>query len=145
MSGAELLLLGVSAVGQIAAGQAASNAAKFQSAVLLQQAAREKEIAERDAEIFRRTQNRLLASQHARRAGAGVLLQEGTPLLVEDATIDEILLGEATIRQGGQVRATRLSEEAALARFRGRAARTQGVFPAGSTLLTGFGDFRRFG
>ncbi|MEE8222955.1 MAG: hypothetical protein V3S59_01525 [Alphaproteobacteria bacterium] len=145
MSGAELLLLGVSAVGQIAAGQAASNAAKFQSAVLLQQAAREKEIAERDAEIFRREQNRLTAAHRAGRAASGVLPNEGTPLLVEDAILDETLLGEATIKQGGQVRATRLSEEAALTRFRGRAARTQGVFRAGTTLLTGFRDFRRFG
>ncbi len=145
MSGAELLLLGVSAVGQIAAGRAASNAAKFQSAVLLQQANREKEIADRDAEIFRRNQNRLMAAQHARRAGSGVLPQEGTALLVEDATIDEILLGEATIRAGGQVRATRLEQRATLSRLRGRAARDEGFFRAGSTLLTGFGDYKRFG
>ena len=59
-------------------------------------------------------------------------------MLVEDAIFDEILLGEAFIKQGGQVRASRLLDQAALAQLRGGAARTQGFFRAGSTLLTGF-------
>ena len=134
----------ISGVGMVASGQASARAAAIQRQVLLQQAARERELAERNADIFRREQNALSAAERVRRAGAGVLTGEGTPLLVSDAIIDETLLGEATIRQGGVVRATRLSEQATLARLRGRAAQTESLFRAGSTLLTGFGDFKRF-
>jgi hypothetical protein len=72
-------------------------------------------------------------------AGSGVT-SEGTPLLVDDAALDEALLGEATIRVGGQTRATRLEQQAVLSRFRGQAARATGALRAGSTLLTGFGE-----
>ncbi|MCZ6608035.1 MAG: hypothetical protein O7A64_10260, partial [Alphaproteobacteria bacterium] len=65
----------------------------------------------------------------------------GTPLLVAEAFFDEILIGEATIRAGGETRATRLQAEADLARFRGRAARTASLFSAGSTLLTAGSGF----
>ncbi len=133
--------LGVSAVGTIAQGIAAKRAADFQAAVALQQAARAREVANRNADIFRRQQNALSAAERARRAGAGVLPGTGTPLLVADAFLDEILIGEATIRAGGAIRATRLEEEAALARFRGRAARTASLFRAGSTLLTAGSGF----
>ncbi len=128
--------LAVSAVGSVAQGQASARAANLQSAVLAQQAERERQIAERDAERFRRQQGAIAASAHVRRAGSGVLPNEGSSLLVEDAIFDEILLGEAFIKQGGQVRASRLLDQAALARLRGRAARTQGFFRAGRTLLT---------
>ena len=128
----------VSAVGSVAQGQASAHAAKFQSAVLTQQAERERQIAEREADRFRRQQNAIAAAARTRRAGSGVLPNEGTSLLVEDAIFDEILLGEAFIKQGGQVRASRLLDQAALARLRGGAAQTQGFFRAGSTLLTGF-------
>ena len=133
--------LGLSAVGMIAQGQAAKRAADFQAAVALQQAARAREVANRNADIFRRQQNALSAAERARRAGAGVLPGTGTPLLVADAFLDETLIGEATIRAGGAIRATRLQEEAALARFRGRAARTASLFRAGSTLLTAGSGF----
>ncbi len=143
MSEAALLAaaLGVSVVGTIAQGQAAKRAADFQAAVALQQAARAREVANRNADIFRRQQNALSAAERVRRAGAGVLPGVGTPLLVSDAFLDEILIGEATIRAGGAIRATRLQEEAALARFRGRAARTASLFRAGSTLLTAGSGF----
>ena len=126
----------VSAVGSVAQGQASARAAKFQSAVLTQQAERERQIGEREAERFRRQQGAIAASARVRRAGSGVLPNEGNSLLVEDAIFDEILLGEAFIKHGGQVRASRLLDQAALARFRGAAARTEGFLGAGTTLLT---------
>lgn len=129
--------LAVSAVGAIGQGIAAKKAADFNAAIALQRAQRERDIANRNADIFRRRQNALSANERARRAGAGVLPGTGTPLLVSDAFIDEALIGEATIRAGGETRATRLEAEAALARFRGRNARTAGFFRAGSTILSG--------
>ena len=54
--------------------------------------------------------------------------------------IEEIALGEETVRRGGLARATRLEGQARLSRFRGRAARTGGFYSAGRTLLTGFGE-----
>ncbi len=138
MSGVELAAaaLVVSGVGAISSGIASKRAADFEAAVALQRAQRERDIANRNADIFRRQQNALSAAERVRRAGAGVLPGTGTPLLVADAFLDETLIGEAMIRAGGAIRATRLEEEAALARFRGRNARTAGLFRAGSTLLT---------
>ncbi len=143
MSGVELAAaaLVVSGVGALSSGIAAKRAADFNAAIALQQAQRERDIANRNADIFRRQQNALSAAERVRRAGAGVLPGTGTPLLVAEAFFDEVLIGEATIRAGGAIRATRLEEEAALARFRGRAARTASLFSAGSTLLTAGSGF----
>ncbi len=134
---ASLVVSGFSALQQ---GFAAKQAADFNAAIALQQAQREREIADRNADIFRRRQNALGASERARRAGAGVLPNEGTSLLVADAFLDETLIGEATIRAGGETRATRLESQAALARFRGSNARTAAFLDVGSTLLTGFSE-----
>lgn len=143
MSEAALLAaaIGVSAVGTISSGIAAKRAADFNAAIALQRAQRERDIANRNAAIFRRRQNALSANERARRAGAGVLPGTGTPLLVADAFLDEVLIGEATIRAGGETRATRLEAEASLARFRGRNARTAGFIRAGTTLLTAGSGF----
>ncbi len=139
--GTTLLLAsaGLSAFGTLAQGFAQRQAAAFNAAILRQQAERARQAAERDADAFARRQNRVRASARARLAGSGVT-SEGTPLLVDDAALDEALLGEATIRVGGQTRATRLEQQAVLSRLRGGAARTTGALRAGSTLLTGFGE-----
>ncbi len=139
-STALLVSAGVSAFGALAQGFAQRQAAEFNAAILRQQAERARQVAEREADLFRRRQGKIAAAQRVRRAGSGVLPNEGTSLLVEDLTFDEILLGQATIKQGGQVRASRLLDEAALARLRGGAARSEGAFRAGTTLLTGFGE-----
>lgn len=130
----------VGGTGLLSAAAGQRQAAFFQAEVLRQQAERERQIAEREAKNFRRRQGKIAAAQRVRRAGSGVLPNEGSSLLVEDLTFDEILLGQATIKQGGQVRASRLLDEAALARLRGGAARSQGAFRSGTTLLTGFGE-----
>lgn len=138
-SAALLASAGVSAFGALAQGFAQRQAAEFNAAILRQQAERARQIAERDADAFARRQNRVRGSARARLAGSGIT-SEGTPLLVDDAALDEALLGEATIRVGGQARATRLEQQAVLSRLRGGAARTTGALRAGSTLLTGFGE-----
>ncbi len=125
----------VSAVGSISQGKAAKDAADFQAELGQRQAERERQIAERDAELFARKQSADRAGTRAVRAASGVT-GEGSTLLVDETLIDEALLGEETIRRGGEAKASTLQAEASLARFRGRAARTAGFTKAGSTLLT---------
>ena len=133
-----LVSAGISAFGALAQVFAANQAAKFQAAVLRQQADRERLVAERDSELHRRRLSALLASQRAGRAGSGISTLEGSSLLVDDATIAEIELAVLTTKRGGDVRATRLEQSAMLARFQGRNARTAGFLSAGKSLLQPF-------
>lgn len=126
------------AIGSIAAGQAQADAAEFNAEVAQQQAARERQIAEREAADFQRQQSRVLASSRARRAGSGITAQ-GSPLLVDEATAAEVELGVQNILVGGATRASRLEQQAALDQSRARSARTGGFLGAGSTLLSGAG------
>ncbi len=128
----------VGAVSSVAAGQAQANAAAFNAEVAQQQAERERQIAEREAADFRRQQSRVLAASRARRAGAGVTFQ-GSPLLVNESTAAEIELSVQNILVGGETRASRLRQQAALERANASSARTGGILGAGSTLLTGIG------
>src|SRR3546814_19650698 len=82
-----LTLIGaaVGAVGAIAAGRAQANAAEFNADMAQQQAERERQIAARDADDYRRSNSRLLATSRARRAGSGVASQ-GSPLLLDETT-----------------------------------------------------------
>ncbi len=126
------------AIGSIAAGQAAANAAEFNAEVAQQQAERERQIALREAEDFRRQNSRVLAASRARRAGSGVTSQ-GSPLLVDESTAAEIELSAQNILVGGATRASRLGQQAALDKSQARSARIGGFLNAGSTLLTGAG------
>src|SRR3546814_20758343 len=86
-----------------------------------QQAERERQIAARDADDYRRSNSRLLATSRARRAGSGVTSQ-GSPLLVDETTAAEIELGAQDILAGGAARAYGRQQEAALSRSRARSA-----------------------
>ncbi|MDJ0951688.1 MAG: hypothetical protein QNJ94_22485 [Alphaproteobacteria bacterium] len=135
-SAAALASAGLGAASAIARGREAQAAADFNAQRAEQEAARERRDARREAEDFRRRQNRTLASSRATRAGAGVAA-DGTPLLVDEATAAEIELGARTLLTGGNRRANRRQEDAALSRFRGRTARSAGDVRAARTLLTG--------
>src|SRR3546814_952119 len=69
--------------------------------------------AARDADDYRRSNSRLLATSRARRAGSGVTSQ-GSPLLVDETTAAEIELGAQDILAGGAARAYGRQQEAAL-------------------------------
>lgn len=133
-----LTLIGaaVSAVGAVAAGRAEANAAGFNATMAQQQAEREREIAVRDADDYRRRNSRLLAASRARRAGSGLTAQ-GSPLLVDETTAAEIELGVQDIFAGAAAGAYGHQQQAALSRARARSARSGSVLSAGSTLLTG--------
>lgn len=126
----------VGAVGSITAGQAQANTASFNAQIAQQQAEREKQIAEREAEDFRRRESRVLAAARARRGRSGTTI-EGSPLLVDEATAAEIELGAQNTLVWGGTRALRLQQQATLDRSRGRSAMRSGFLNAGSTLLTG--------
>jgi hypothetical protein len=81
---------------------------------------------------------RLMGTQRALYAKAGVDLSEGSPLFV---LADTAAQGEEDlefIREGGDVAATRLRSTASLQRFYGKAAGTAGAFGAFGTAASGF-------
>lgn len=130
----------VQASGQRAEARAAEQSAKFDAAAKEQQAVSERDAAAVEASDFRRRQGRILAERRAA-AGASGITSAGSPLLVEEATLREIALGSARAGHQGFVRGSRLEDAAALDRQRGGNARKAGRIDAGSTLLSGFGDF----
>ena len=137
----------LSAVGAVQKGQAADAQAKLQSRVLRQQAESQRQQSAADEADFRARQSRLLAQRRAALGASGVDPASGSPLLVSEDFASEVELNALRIRAGGEVRATRLEQQAGLQRFQGRAARTSGFFRGGSLLLTGagkvFGDLKK--
>ena len=129
----------LSAFSAIQQGRAAAQQSAFQAGVLRQQAERERLQAASDEEDFRRRQSRLLSSRRARLGASGVDPAAGSPLLVGEDFAGEVELQALRIKTGGEVRATRLEQQAGLERFRGRSARRAGFIRGGSLLLSGAG------
>lgn len=135
----------VSAVGAVQAGLSAANQADFQADVSQQQADREREASRQEAEDFRREQSRLQARRRAVMGGSGVQLATGSPLLASEDFASETELQAARLEAGGELRATRLDQEAELTRAGGRNARTGGFIRGGSLLVSSAGRLWRDG
>ncbi len=136
------LLIGgtaLSAVGAIQSGQALSDRQDFQAQVAEQQADSERVASRQEEEDFRRQQSFLMARRRAMLGASGVQVTSGSPLLVSQDFARETELNALRIRSGGNIRATRLEQQADLFRSSGSSARTAGRIRAGSSLLTGFG------
>jgi hypothetical protein len=133
----------ISAVGAVQQGMAQSRQAKFQSAVMRQQAERERLDAAAREDDFRRQQSRLLATRRAMLGASGVEPSEGSPLLVSEDFAGETEYQALRIRAGGELQATRLEQSAQLSALAGRNARTGGLFRGGSLLLQGAGSLYR--
>lgn len=140
-STAMLIAAGISAAGALKEGQAAKASADFQARINDQQAEREKLIAASEESDFRREQSRNFAERRAAMGKGGVSIGEGSPLLAADDFAAEAELNAQRIRSGGDVRSTRLRQEAELARMAGKSAQQRGVMRAGSSLLSGFAKF----
>lgn len=139
-TGIEIAMLAgvaLSAVSAVQQGQADKEAADFQADINDQQAQREREVSARESAQFDREQRALLARSRAIRAGSGIEIDSGTPLLTDRASVEEIELGKATILSGGEAKSTRLQQEAELIRRSGKNAQTSGYLKGGSSLLTG--------
>ena len=148
-----------SAVGSIAAGQAQARQAKAQAEasarqseaqaeISRQQAARETQVSAQQEEDFRSRQRRAAAAVRAAGGARGVDISVGSPLLSAQDFIRETERQALRIREGGEVRSTRLEQQAALLGARAgslralgsskaSAASTAGFFGAGASLLSG--------
>ena len=129
----------ISAFAAVQQGRAANAQAQFQSDVAKQQADRVEVESRQAEEDFRRNQARLLASRKAGLGVSGVESSSGSPLLASEDFASEVELQALRLRSGGELRATRLEQQASLFRFRGQAARQAGFLRGGSLLLTGTG------
>jgi hypothetical protein len=137
MTGMEVFMAAASAIGTLASARNQASAQNTAAEIAAQQAERERQIAAQQAEDFRRRQDAALAAERARRAGSGVALA-GSPLLADDAAVQDIALGAARIRSGGEAQATRLDAQAAASRGRADSVVPLGALRAGTTLLKGF-------
>ena len=148
-----------SAVGSIAQGQAAARQAEAQAeasarqaeaqaTISRQQADRERQVSEQQEQDFRTRQRRAAAAVRAAGGARGVDVGVGSPLLSAEDFIRETELQALRIREGGEVRSTRLEQQASLltaragslrgiGRLESSAARTAGLFGAGASLLKG--------
>ncbi len=127
----------IGVIGSLKAGADASKAARFQQAVALQNAGRERELAQLAADDKRREGSRLAATQRARLAGAGVDPSTGTALLLQEDLAAETEFQALRIKTAGLTEAAALESEASLFGQRASAARSAGTFSAGTTLLRG--------
>lgn len=138
-TGAAIAGTAVQAVGAISQARVSKKQASAQAAVQEQQATRERAQAKSDEADFRRRQALAAGTRRAGLGASGARQGVGSPLLAEEDFASEIELQALRIRSGGDVRATRLEQQAGLTRSSGRAAQTAGFFRAGSSLLSGAG------
>ncbi len=131
MSGTEILLalsIGISAIGQLAAGASANRAAEFNTRVARDNAAASRAAAAESA----RRQKRL----GLKRQGTLRSLDPNKLDLLEDSAMEEELAVQ-TILHEGEVQAIGFERTAALERARGSAARTGAFVGAAATLIGG--------
>lgn len=129
----------LSAYGSVQQGKAAQEAANFEAAINLQQADRERQLAEAAEADFRKDQSRLLAQRRAVLGASGVESTTGSPLLVSEDFVGEVELEALRIRNGGEVSATRLEQQAILTQSGGANAASAANLRAGASLLQGIG------
>jgi hypothetical protein len=126
------------AAGSIQKGQAAQQAAQYNAAVDQQRAAEEKDQAAAQTQDYIRKGSDAESSAVAMQGATGVT-GSGSPLMVDENTVRQVALGAARTLQGGQLRASRLQDDATLQKMKGDNAVTSSYLDAGSSLLTGFG------
>lgn len=132
-------LLGAS--GSAEEGRTTAQEREFQALLQGQAAERERRISRQDELGFLTAQGNLVGDRRAGLGASGVDITTGTPVDVAGDLAAEIKLQALRIRQGGQVRAGRLEQEALLLDRSGKNAATRGQFRAGSSLLSGASGF----
>jgi hypothetical protein len=147
VSAATAILIGsgVSAVGAISGGQAAGELGEQQAAISAEQALQEKLLTEAEVRDFARNQSRVFGERRAALGASGIDPSTGSAVLAAEDFAAEVELNKRRIQLGGEVRATRLEQQADLQRQAGRAAKTAGFFRGGASLLTGIGASNQFG
>ena len=127
----------VSVVGAIRSGNAAKAQADFQSKIADQEATRKRQEAAAKEKDFRRQTSRQRAAVRAARGASGTASGTGSNLLTDEDFLAESEVSALRIRQGGEIEAQRLGQEADLFTFQGKSAQTASRFRAGSSLLGG--------
>lgn len=134
----------LSGAGALYKGQATKKASEYNAAVDEQRAAEEKDAANAATQDYIRKGSDTVESGKALRGVTGVT-SEGSPLLVDEATVRDVALGAARTLHGGELRANRLKDDATLQKMKGDAAVTGSYLDAGSSLLTTASNFGKRG
>lgn len=180
MTGTEALIIGtvVSAATSVFSGfqqaaqqQAMANQYRMQAEIQRQEAERSALIAEQDAQRareaaefeaarVRRRGSQIAAAQRVAYAAAGIVVDEGSPLLVVEETAIESERDALTVLYEGETQARRLEDTARMSRWTGQVQSMQagyaasvaesqargaiigGFVGAGSAAATGYTDFR---
>lgn len=127
---------GVSAVGSIVKGQSTQQADNFNASVDETRAQEEIDQSKASTQDYIRKGSNQETSAVADQGASGVT-GSGSPLMVDEDTVRQVALGASRTRQGGQLRAARLRDDATLQRMGGANAVTASYLDAGSSLLTG--------
>jgi len=142
------------AAGAMQQGKAQAAAAEYQAGIarnnqiIAQRAAEDaRKRGELNADLQRQRGRLLRGQQRAALAGAGVLVDTGSAgRLIEDTAalseLDALTIQSNAEREalGFETQAMNFQGEADIARALGKQAKTQSLFKAGGTLLTGFGS-----
>ena len=128
---------GVTAYAAVKQGEAADENAKFNAKMAGREAESRRNAAAAAAEDARRRHEILFGEQRNKYGASGVLIEEGSPLLVMMNSEEEAALDVARIKHGGREAATTLTLEGQAERWRGRQARSAGYLGAGAALLQG--------
>ena len=135
-----LIASGVGAAGAIGEGQSGKSQAYFQARVSKQQANQQRELSAESERDFRKDQAAKLAEREAALGASGTQTNTGTALLSASDFAAETELNAQRIRRGGDVRATRLDQNADLLRKGGASALDRGYSRGGASLLSGIGS-----
>jgi len=130
----------VSAVGTIAAGQAARRDAEFQAAQYDIQAKDEFAAAQREAEEIRRNKQLVLSRQQAAAAGSGLGADDPTVVFAAEDVSAYGKEQELSALAAGQMRRNQAEMAAASKRAGGRADYAGSLFSAGGTIIGGFAN-----
>jgi hypothetical protein len=129
----------LTAVGTVSAGIQQGKQMDAQGDILRQQADHAKQVGAANEDDYRRQQSRLMAARRALLGGSGTDGGEGSNLYASEDMAGEIELQALRIRNGSDVTATRLNQQAGMVRAQGRAAKQGSFFRAGASLLQGAG------
>lgn len=130
----------VSAVGTIAAGQAAARDAEFQAQQLDIQAKDEFAASQREAEEIRRNKELVLSRQQALASASGMGATDDSIVSLAAETAGFGKYQELSALAAGAMRRRNAEYGAASARATGQAQKTGALFQAGGTILGGFGN-----
>lgn len=131
----------VGAAGAAQQGRDAKKQASAQEDAARAQAANEREIAAASERDFRRNQSAAFGELRAGRGTSGTESSTGSALLASEDFLNEVDLQAQRIRRGGEIRSTRLEQQADLYRMSGRAGQRAGYARAGASLLSGLSDY----